>query len=222
MADEVDERLDRLAALIASSPHNLVGARDREHVRERHIDEAAALLPLLHLRQGERWLDLGTGGGLPGLALAILRPATSWTLLDATRKKVVEVQRFIDELHVPNARAVWGRAEDLAHADEHRGVYDGVVSRAVGPLPVVMELARGFLHDGGRLAAIKGPAVKAELDQAKAARKALRLHAINSRPVRDPGRSTLVVTMRAQGPPPARYPRRVGEPAAAPLGGRSR
>jgi 16S rRNA (guanine527-N7)-methyltransferase len=216
---EVEERLERLAQLIAGSPHNLVGPRDREVVRPRHIDEALAIARVFTFRSGQRWLDLGTGGGLPGLALALTHPEVQWVLLDATRKKVEEVDRFIAELGLQNATTRWGRAEDLARRDGERGVYDGIVSRAVGPLPIVMELSRGFLREGGYLVAIKGPAVAEEMRAARAAAKPLHFQAITSRPVPDPERSTVLVTMRAHGAPPARFPRRVGEPAATPLGG---
>jgi len=219
VAADVEDRLDRLASLIGASPHNLVAPGDRGLVRERHIGEALAVGRAFEFRGGHRWLDLGTGGGLPGLALALAHPATRWVLLDATRKKVDEVERFAREVPVPNAEARWGRAEELARDDAHRGRYDGVVCRAVGALPVVMELARGFLRDGGFLVAVKGPTVTAELRAARKAAKPLQFHVIHSRPLKDPGRSTVLVTMRAQGAPPARFPRRVGLPAATPLGG---
>lgn len=214
-----EERLELLARLIARSPHNLVGLRDRQVVRERHIDEALALGRAFTFRSGQQWLDLGTGGGLPGLALAIACPQVHWVLLDATRKKIQEVDRFILELDLPNAETRWGRAEEVARQDQDRGAYDGVVSRAVGSLPVVMELARGFLRAGGYLVAVKGPAVADEMKAARAAAKPLHLNAIHSLRIPDPERSTVLVTMRAHGAPPARFPRRVGEPAATPLGG---
>jgi 16S rRNA (guanine527-N7)-methyltransferase len=211
--------LDQLAELIAGSPHNLVGARDRAVVRARHVDEALALAPLLAPVDGARWMDLGTGGGLPGLVLAMAFPSVQWVLLDATRKKLSEVRRFADALGLGNVETAWGRAEELARVPEHRGRYDGVVCRALGQLVVVMELARGFLRDGGELAAVKGPAVAEELPRARKARKGLAFGVIHSKSIADPGRATLLVTMRAQGPPPIRIPRRVGQPAATPLGG---
>lgn len=214
--------LDRLAELLAAAPVNLVGRRDRERLREVHIPECLAVGDLLDPADGSRWLDLGTGGGLPGLVLAVQFPAVEWTLVDATRKKVEAVESFIAALDLSNAGAIWSRGEDLAWEPEHRGRYDGVVSRAVARLPLLLEWCRGFLGDGGTLAAIKGPHVAQELREAELVRRSLSLGPFHSATVGAAVRPTTLVTMRAQGAPPRRYPRRPGVPAAAPRGGRPR
>lgn len=210
-----DLRLTRLATLIAASPHNLVSARDRGAVLERHIAECAAVADLLPTDGA--WLDLGTGGGLPGLVLAVARPAMTWTLVDATRKKAAAVAEFIAALELHNARVVAGRAETLGRAPEHRGAYGGVVARAVAPLNVLAELARGFLMDGGLLLAMKGPQWQDEVEAAANALRVLRLDVVQSQRLPLPDRESWVVTMRAQGPPPPAYPRRDGVPTQQPL-----
>lgn len=216
------ERLDRLAELIASSPHNLVSRGDRDRVRPVHVEESRAVGEILAPAPGASWVDLGTGGGLPGLVLALCYPATTWTLIDGIAKKVAAVSMFADALQLENVHAIPGRAEELAWHPEHRGVYDGLVSRAVAPLAVLLELSRGFLRDGGMLAAIKGPRVEQEMASAEAARRSLALGPFHRRSLAGGDRATTVVTMLAQGPPPRRYPRRTGVPAAAPLGGAGR
>jgi 16S rRNA (guanine527-N7)-methyltransferase len=216
------QRLDHLAELLAEAPVNLVGRRDRPRLRDTHIPECLAVGDLLQPADGSRWLDLGTGGGLPGLVLAIQYPAVDWTLVDATRKKVDAVHSFISALDLSNARAVWGRAEDLAWEPEHRGAYDGVVSRAVARLPLLLEWCRGFLRDGGTLAAIKGPHVASEVREAELVRRRLALGVVHKQSVGAAVRPTTLVTMRAQGAPPRRYPRRPGVPAAALREGRPR
>lgn len=211
----VDGRLQRLAALISTSPHNLVAAGERAHVYERHILECDALAG--QLSASGRWMDLGTGGGLPGLVLAQRFPSVAWTLVDATAKKVAAVRSFAQDLALDNVEAVHGRAESLAVDPEFRGQFDGVVTRAVAPLPTLAELCRGFVRAGGVVVALKGPTVQAELAAAAAALRILRLDLVSTERLDVATRETWVVTMRANGAPPAGYPRRNGVPKADPI-----
>lgn len=209
--------LGRLAWLIANSPHNLVSRGERPVIAS-HIDESVAVGRVLPLVAGARWVDLGTGGGLPGLALAASHPHVEWTLLDAVGKKAAAVRAFAGELGLDNVTVVHGRAEALAREPEHRGAYDGVVSRAVAELRVLVELGRGFLSPGGVLAAVKGPRWRAELRDAAEALRVLRLETLAAQDVPNTVRATTVVMLRALGPPPTPYPRPPGIPRAKPLG----
>jgi len=215
------EALSRLVSLLAASPHNLVSRRERTTLAEVHVPECIGVATVLDPAPGSAWLDLGTGGGLPGLVLAIVRPDVHWTLVDATAKKVAAVQGFIAELGLRNARAIAGRAERLAREEAHRERYDGVVSRALARLVVAAELSRGFVRDGGVVAAVKGPRWREELAEAEPAMGLLRLQHVGVTPVPGAVRRTVVVTMRADGPVPPAYPRRDGLPASAPLGRRA-
>jgi 16S rRNA (guanine527-N7)-methyltransferase len=205
-----EHALDRLAALIAGSPHNLVSAAQRPRVREDHIEEAVALAPVLPLAPGSSWVDVGTGAGLPGLVLAICRPDVDWLLVDARRKKAAAVAEFAAQLALENVVVAAERAEVLAHREEHRGRYDGVVTRAVGRLAVVAELSRGFLRPGGLVAAVKGPAWTDEAQEATAAAAGLGMRPPEAIAVPSPTRSTWVVTMVAVGGVPRAVPRRSG------------
>lgn len=216
--DERHETLRQLGSLIAESPHNLVSRADRPVVQEMHIRESARLLPHLAAQPGEAWLDLGTGGGLPGLVLAVLAPEIRWTLLDSTAKKLRAVGEFVRVLGVANVELALGRAEELAHDRTYRGRYDGVVSRAVAALPVLAELTRGFVRPGGRMLAVKGPAWEDELEVARPALSVLRWAHPQVQRVSSTVRPTWVVTMQAEGPPPPGFPRRVGLPQRQPLG----
>src|SRR5688572_29940309 len=190
--------LRRLATLISTSPHNLVAAGERAEVYDRHIRECDALAGIL--APSGRWLDLGTGAGLPGLVLALRHPDTEWVLADATRKKVEAVEAFARELGLQNVTAVHGRAEALAHDPRHRGSYQGVVSRAVAPLPSLAELCRGFLGADGLMVAVKGPRWREELDAASGALRTLHLGHVHTAELAGAARPTWVVTMRADGP----------------------
>lgn len=205
----------RLAALIAASPHNLVSRRDRDQVLERHVGESLAVAAAV--RPTGRWMDLGTGGGLPGLLMAWRHPDVSWTLVDATAKKVAAVAAFAAELGLDNVITVAARAEQLAHDPSHRARYQGVVSRAVARLATLAELTRGFLAPGGVLVAVKGPAWRAELDDALPALQRLRLLLDSTMSLHLPDREVWLVTMKADGPPPPDFPRRDGLPQQDPL-----
>ena len=193
----------------------MVARGDRATMVQRHILECDAVASCLS--PAGRWMDLGTGGGLPGLVLAYRHPAVEWVLVDATAKKVDAVRNFAAELGLVNVTAVHARAESLGHAAGHRGAYNGVVCRAVASLPVLLELTRGFLGPGAVMAAMKGPNWKAELDRAAAAMRLLRYRDVHSEELPSPDRASWLVTMRADGPPPRGYPRRDGIPKQQPL-----
>ncbi|MEE8600138.1 16S rRNA (guanine(527)-N(7))-methyltransferase RsmG [Euzebya tangerina] len=216
--------MDLLGQLISESPHNLVSARDRGLLQSIHLPECRAVIELIRTGDGQHWIDLGTGGGLPGLVGAILRPHVGWTLIDARRKKVDAVNEFIDILGLENARAVAGRAEELARDEAYRGLYDGVVSRALARLDIVAELSRGFLRPRGRLEAVKGASVEQERGYFQRCSGRLRMKEVATTDVPVSGaasadRGTVVVSIVASGGPPRGIPRRNGLPQSAPLGG---
>lgn len=130
---------------------NLISRRDEENVWESHILHSLSLLFFVHPPERARMLDLGTGGGLPGLPLAILRPDLELLLVDATAKKVRAVEDMIMRLGIHNVRAVWSRAEELEKMEGFSGSFDIVVARAVAPLSDLVRWARPLLRGGPRL-----------------------------------------------------------------------
>lgn len=150
-----DTWLDQLADLIADAPVNLVSRGDRHDVRTRHLDDCERVAHHLQLTAGTRWMDLGTGGGLPGLVLAGAFPSVSWTLVDARAKKMSQVAAFASALGLSNVTTVHARAEDLGRNREAHAGYDGVISRAVGSLLTTIALARVFVSTG-QIIAIRG------------------------------------------------------------------
>lgn len=130
---------------------NLISRRDEENVWESHILHSLSVLFFVRPPERGRMLDLGTGGGLPGLPLAILRPDIELLLVDATAKKVRAVEDMITRLGIHNVRAVWSRAEDLATMKGISGSFDVVVARAVAPLSDLVRWARPLLKGGPAL-----------------------------------------------------------------------
>lgn len=163
--DSLPAPQQRLLALfsdaVRSSPHNLLSKGALEELESRHIAESVAFGQ--ELPTDAAVLDLGTGGGFPGMVVAITRPDLAVTLLDATKKKV----DFLGDFATTNGVSVTtlhGRAEELQR--EHAGRFDVVTARAVAPLERLVGWAVPFLRPGGHLYAIKGARWREELQAA--------------------------------------------------------
>lgn len=215
------DRLARYHALLTewNARIDLTAVLEPEEMVDRHYLDSAAPLALGLIPQGARVIDVGTGAGLPGIPLCILRPDLRVTLLDAQRKRVTFLQAAIEALDLP-AQAVHMRAEDAARDEAHRETYDVAVSRAVAATPTLLELTLPFVRVGGRAIAWKGPGLQAELEQARRAAHLLggALEGVLDAPV--PGRDwqhVLLVCAKRQ-KTARQYPRRAGLPGKNPLG----
>ena len=124
---------------------NLVSRRDEENLWTKHILHCLSLMFKVEIAKGVKMLDLGTGGGLPGVVLKIARPDLLFTLLDSTQKKINVVKNLLDSLGLAGIDAAWGRAEDLGKQNEYARQYDIVVARAVAPLKDLTRWSYPFL-----------------------------------------------------------------------------
>ena len=134
---------------------NLTAITDRDEALVKHLVDSLTLLPLL--RGDETLLDMGSGGGLPGLPLKILIPGLNLTSVDAVAKKISFQKHVIRTFALTGAVARHGRLEELGRESALAGYFDLVVARAFASLPDCVRLARPFLRPGGRLIAMKGP-----------------------------------------------------------------
>ncbi len=138
--------------------YSLTAVRDTDRMVPQHLLDSLAVVP--HLR-GESLLDVGSGAGLPGLPLAVARPAMTVTLLEASHKKSAFLKQAAIELALPNLEVVHARVE----AWEAPRAYDVVISRAFSDLAEFAALAGRHVAPGGMLAAMKGVYPYEELGQ---------------------------------------------------------
>lgn len=212
--------VDRL--VVATAVLNLTAVRDIPGVYRRHIAESLAFLRLLEeqgvLPTGARVIDVGSGGGLPGIPFAIARPDLHVTLLESAGKKAVFLRDTVAALELPHVDVLAARAEEVGRDSAHRERYDVAVARAVAPLNVLAELALPLVRPGGWLAAVKGSRVHEEMAAAQVAfnRCGGRVGAVLSLPTMV-GAPLSVVLVRKERPTPPELPRRPGMPAKRPL-----
>ncbi len=199
---------------------NLTAITDPTEVESRLFLESLLCAAALPSTAGTRLIDVGSGGGFPGLPLAIAFPELDVTLLEATGKKVEFLEHVIERLGLANARAVHARAETLARDDDHREQYDAATARALAPLRTLAELCLPFVRVGGALIAPKGADAEREIHEAANA-----LSALGGEPegIISPDPDTpippdhRIVIIRKTAPTPDAYPRRNGVPARRPL-----
>jgi len=149
-----EEAIDKLLAYLAllhkwNKVYNLTAIRDKSEMVSHHLLDSLAVLP--HLWKG-RWLDVGCGGGMPGLVLAIAEPDWEFTLLDSNTKKTSFVQQAVIELGLGNVSVYSGRVEQWVPNYK----FDGIVSRAFAELGDFLQLTRHLLAPDGHWAAMKG------------------------------------------------------------------
>ena len=217
------ERLGRYLWLLleTNTHHNLTAIKDVDEAWTRHIFDSLTLTAVLgelaagEEGQGPRVIDVGSGGGLPGIPLAIALPGFRFTLLEATGKKAAFLRHAVTELGLGNVEVVAARAESAGREGGRRDAYDAAVARAVGPLAVIAELATPFVRTGGLAVLVKGERAEEEL---AAAKQALHLLHVGQAGTVETPTGRLVVLEKLRRTPKA-YPRRDGEPKRAPLGG---
>ena len=211
---------------------NLTAITDRDEFIQKHYADSLACSCLKEFQEAETVLDLGTGGGFPGIPLAICYPEKKFTLLDSLNKRIQIIQEFCDALRIGNVKPIHGRAEDLGRDKKMREHYDVCVSRAVADLRVLSEYCLPFVKQGGYFIAYKSADCAAEVKGAEHAVTLLgggferiepvvsdgengQEHPAEHAEVRPAEHCLVVIWKKDQ--TPAAYPRKAGTPGKKPL-----
>lgn len=196
------------ALLAANEEFNLTAIEDEDEAARLHLLDALGLASCFDLR-GLSVIDVGSGGGIPGLAVNIACPTMELTMLDAAGRKVGFLSKTAEKLGLP-AKAVWGRAEELGHEPGYRERFDAAVSRAVARLNSLSELCLPFVRVGGHFLAMKAANSDEEIEEAGSAIEKLGGRLSDVREYAIPGTDIVrrVAVIEKVGPTPERFPRR--------------
>jgi 16S rRNA (guanine527-N7)-methyltransferase len=137
---------DRLEGLYKewNAKINVISRKDESNFYERHVLHSLGISKVIRFNPGSNILDIGTGGGFPGIPLAILHPDTQFTLIDSIGKKIKVVNEVVEALGLQNVETIHGRAENT------KGKYDFIVSRAVTSMPLFLSWTRGKFKQENR------------------------------------------------------------------------
>lgn len=207
--------VDLLLAL-GDEPQNLTAIRDLDNAVERHLVDSLVALDLPEVAAARRIVDIGSGGGFPGIPLAAALPGAAVTLVESEGRKARWLERWVDRC--PNLRVVADRSEHLAAAE--RESWDLATVRAVAAPAVALELAAPLVGPGGHLVLWRSLDAEPELDRhAEAAAGELGWEPLDVRPVEPfAGARRALARYRKGALTPPRYPRRAGMAAKRPLG----
>lgn len=196
----------------------LTGEKSSEGIIWQHIYDSIYILKMIELRSGMKVVDLGSGGGLPGLPLKICRPEIEIYLLDANRKKTGFLYEVKENLGLDRTNILCGRAEEYGQDKDHREGYDLVLSKAVAEMAVLAELALPLLKTGSRALLYKGPK---GIEEARKAEKAIKLCGGKMFGKREyylaSGELRLLYEIVKNSSTPLKYPRRPGVPERRPI-----
>jgi 16S rRNA (guanine527-N7)-methyltransferase len=201
---------------------NLTRITDYEEVQVKHfLDSLTVITAIQPIDEGRdlKIIDIGTGAGLPGIPLKIVFPAINLTLLEATAKKARFLEHIIGRLGLDKVAIAAGRAEEIAHDARYREKFDLVLSRAVAPLPALVELTLPFCEVGGGCIAQKKGDIEREVERALKAIAVMggRLREVKPVELAELNDKRCLVIIDKIKITPAEYPRRPGRPAKRPL-----
>ena len=217
------QRLLEYAHILASyNKANVIGTRDVDRIVVAHVLDSLSCFLYRPLFYAERFADVGSGGGLPGIPIKIVTPDLETTLVESTGKKARFLRYAIDGLSLEGTEVANTRVEDLARTEAYRGKYDIVASRAVASLSVVAEYCVPLLQIGGRAISMKSRLEPDELSEGSRAVEKLGATVAEIIPVpllREIGEKerNLVILEKVR-ETPAPYPRRSGTATKRPLG----
>ncbi|MGP1544439.1 MAG: 16S rRNA (guanine(527)-N(7))-methyltransferase RsmG [Candidatus Fimenecus sp.] len=213
----LEEYMQRL--LIKNKNLNLTAIKERDEFINKHYIDSLVAIAIEEFQNAKNVIDIGTGGGFPGVPLAIFAPDKEFLLLDSLAKRLNAVMEITHSMGITNINVVHGRAEDLAKKPQYRERFDLCVSRAVAPLATLSEYCLPFVKVGGNFVAYK--TVKAT-DEVIDAKKAIMLMGGTIKreesdfPIPVKLQHTLLIINKNR-MTPLKYPRKAGTPAKSPI-----
>jgi 16S rRNA (guanine527-N7)-methyltransferase len=209
-----------LQELIAWNAHtNLTAIIEPDEVRVRHYLDSLSIVTVAPLQGDLRLIDIGTGAGFPGMALAIAFPHIHVTLLESTGKKIAFLDHVVKTLGLTNVKTLHARAEEAGRLPHQRASYDLVLARAVARMPALVEYMLPLARVGGRCIAMKGVTAEEETQDASHALQIIggRLHRISAVQLPEVDQAHYLVVIEKTDATPKAYPRNPGTPTRKPL-----
>ena len=211
------KKLDKFAELIyfENKKYNLTGLKNVKDIKNVLISESIRAInyPNLNLTDSIKVIDIGTGAGIPGIPLKIIKDDVNLTLVDSNNKKCDFLKMVSSKLNI-STKVICSRIEDLAHNNDHREKYDLCLARALSNISTLNEFSLPFLKLSGEALYIKGKNISKEIIESEFSAKVLGGSLSNYSTVTD--MSSIVIYNKVRNTPKS-YPRKVGIPKKSPL-----
>lgn len=199
---------------------NLTTITDRDEVIQKHFIDSVLLLTKYDKTEfkNKNIIDVGTGAGFPGIPLAIMLPQTNFVLIDSLDKRITFLKTVLKELALSNVTLYHGRAEDFGKDTSFREQFEYCVSRAVAPLPILLEYCSPFIKVHGNLLLYKSIKTDQEVDESKHALDELncKVGEICTLSDDEDYKRYIIEILKIKGTP-TKYPRKAGKPKKNPL-----
>lgn len=198
---------------------NITAIEDDDEIFLKHFLDSVVLLNENNYNEQKTIIDVGTGGGFPGLPMKIVNQSYKVTLLDSLQKRIDFLREVVDELNLSNVNFIHGRAEDFGQDKKYREKFDICVSRAVAPLNILCEYCLPFVKVGGYFAAYKSENISQELIDSKNAIEILggNIKEIIEKNLPNSDIIRKIIIIEKVKNTNSKYPRKAGKPSKDPL-----
>ena len=198
---------------------NITSITDEEEFIEKHFIDSILCVPYDEFKRSTKIIDVGTGGGFPGIPLALAAPDKQFVLIDSLNKRIKIINELCASIGIRNVKAIHSRAEEAARMKEHREKYDLCVSRAVANLATLSEYCLPFIKQGGYFLAYKGPDIEQEIKESKRALGVLggEIKRQETSLLEDFYLKHKILFIEKTAKTPSKYPRKAGTPSKEPL-----
>lgn len=197
---------------------NLTAVNDRDSFIVKHFADSLACAPSHVVTGAERIVDIGSGGGFPGVPLALVYPEKDFVLIDSLNKRLQIIEDLCAKIGIENVTCVHGRAEDLAKkGNEYREAFDVAVSRSVASMATLAEYCLPFVKVSGTFIAYKSSGVEQELCEAEKAIQLLGGGTVRKEQPDGIGQKHILIYISKEKHTPDKFPRKAGTPSKRPL-----